>query len=147
MLDLDSVLGEPRENTLVYCCGPEGLLGAVEEACRAWPEGSLHIERFSAKPLDEPSPDALESFEVECQRSGVTVTVPAGRSIYEVVEEAGVDVLGSCMEGVCGTCECDVIEGEPEHRDSVLSEAERTKGDMIMICVSRSRSERLVLDI
>jgi ferredoxin len=75
------------------------------------------------------------------------VTVPAGRSIYEVVEEAGVDVLGSCMEGVCGTSECDVIEGEPEHRDSVLSEAERTKGDMIMICVSRSRSERLVLDI
>jgi ferredoxin-NADP reductase len=147
MLDLDSVLSEPREDTLVYCCGPEGLLGAVEEACRPWPENSLHIERFSAKPLDEPSPDALDSFDVECQRSGVTVTVPVGRSIYEVVEEAGVDVLGSCMEGVCGTCECDVIDGEPDHRDSVLSEAERAKGDMIMICVSRSRSERLVLDI
>jgi ferredoxin len=64
-----------------------------------------------------------------------------------VVEEAGVDVLGSCMEGVCGTCECDVIEGEPDHRDSVLTEAERSRGDTIMICVSRSRSERLVLDV
>jgi ferredoxin-NADP reductase len=147
MLDLASVLAEPREDTLVYCCGPEGLLSAVEEACRPWPEDSLHIERFSAKTPEEPSPDALATFEVECQRSGVTVTVPAGRSIYEVAEEAGVEVLGSCMEGVCGTCECDVIEGEPDHRDSVLSEAEQARGDTIMICVSRSRSERLVLDI
>jgi ferredoxin-NADP reductase len=146
MLDLASVLSEPREDTRVYCCGPEGLLGAVEEACRPWPEGSLHIERFSAKAVEAPA-DALDTFEVECQRSGVTVTVSADRSIYEVAEEAGVDVLGSCMEGVCGTCECDVIEGEPDHRDSVLSEAERAKGDVIMICVSRSRSERLVLDI
>jgi ferredoxin-NADP reductase len=146
-LDLRSVLADAREDTLVYCCGPEGLLGAVEDGCRSWPEGSVHIERFSPKALEEPSLDALETFEVECQRSGMTVAVPAGRSIYEAVEEAGVDVLGSCMEGVCGTCECDVIEGEVDHRDSVLSEAERARGDTIMICVSRSRSERLVLDI
>jgi ferredoxin-NADP reductase len=146
MLDLDSVLSEAREDTLVYCCGPERLLGAVEEACRPWPEGSLHVERFSAKPIEE-SPDALETFEVECQRSGVTVSVAADQSIYEAADAAGIEVLGSCMEGVCGTCECDVIEGEPDHRDSVLSEAERDRGDMIMICVSRSRSERLVLDI
>jgi ferredoxin-NADP reductase len=146
-LNLDPVLSDARADTLVYCCGPEGLLEAVEEQCRAWPEGSVHVERFAAKPAEEPSPDALDTFEVECQSSGVTVTVPAGQSIYEAVEEAGVDVLGSCMEGVCGTCECDVIEGEPDHRDSVLSEAERARGDVIMICVSRSRSERLVLDI
>jgi len=146
-LDLDSVLAEPQDDTLVYCCGPEGLLGAVEGACRPWPDDSLRIERFSAKPLEEPPPDALDTFEVECQASGVTVTVPANRSIYEALEEEGVAVLGSCMEGVCGTCECDVIEGEPDHRDSVLSEAERARGDMIMVCVSRSRSERLVLDI
>lgn len=146
-LDLHSVLADPREDTLVYCCGPEGLLEAVEGACRPWAAETLHIERFSAKPLEEPSPGALDSFEVECQRSGVTVTVPADRSIYEVVEEAGVDVLGSCMEGVCGTCECDLIEGEPDHRDSVLSDAEKARGDVILVCVSRSCSERLVLDI
>src|SRR5437879_6089057 len=93
-LDLDSVLGTSAAETLVYCCGPEGLLGAVEEACRTWPAESLHVERFSAKAVEAPS-DALDTFEVECQRSGVTVTVPAGRSVYDVVEEAGVDVLGS----------------------------------------------------
>jgi ferredoxin-NADP reductase len=145
-MDLDSMLSTPQEDTLVYCCGPEGLLDAAEEQCRSWPEGSLHIERFAAKAV-EPADDALDSFDVECQRSGVTLTVSKGRSIYEVVEEAGLDVLGSCMEGVCGTCECEVIEGEPDHRDSVLSAAERKRGDVLMICVSRSRSARLVLDI
>jgi ferredoxin-NADP reductase len=146
-LDLASVLAEPREDTLVYCCGPEGLLQAVDDACRPWAQDSLRVERFAPKAPEEPSPDALEEFEVECRRSGVTVTVMAGRSIYDAAEEAGVDVLGSCMEGTCGTCECDVIDGTPDHRDSVLSEAERARGDTIMICVSRSRSERLVLDI
>jgi ferredoxin len=145
--NLDSALSEAQENTLVYCCGPEGLLTAVEEACSHWPDGSLHIERFSAKALDEPSPDALDSFEVECQRSGLTLTVPQEKSIYDVCEENGVDVLGSCMEGVCGTCECDIIEGEADHRDSVLNDAEKAANDTMMICVSRSRSERLVLDL
>ncbi|GAA5174347.1 PDR/VanB family oxidoreductase [Pseudonocardia eucalypti] len=147
MLDLPSVLGTPRPDTLVYCCGPEGLLTAVENACRPWPEGSLHIERFSAKPVGEPSPEALDTFEVVCQRSGVTLTVGPDDTIYELAEEAGLDVLGACMEGVCGTCECEVIEGEVDHRDSVLSDAERAAGDAMMICVSRSRSERLVLDL
>jgi len=144
---LGTALAEPGENTLVYCCGPEGLLTAVEDACKSWPEGSLHIERFSAKALAEASPDALETFEVECQRSGITLTVPADKSIYEACEEAGVDVLGSCMEGVCGTCECDVLEGQPDHRDSVLNDAEKARNDVMMTCVSRSRSERLVLDL
>jgi ferredoxin-NADP reductase len=144
---LESRLAEPSENTLVYCCGPEGLLSTVEDACKAWPGDSLHIERFSAKALEEPSPDALATFELECQRSGVTLTVPQYKTIYEVCEEAGVDVLGSCMEGVCGTCECDIIEGEGDHRDSVLNDAEKAANDTLMICVSRSRSERLVLDL
>lgn len=144
---LDSALSAARENTLVYCCGPEGLLSVVEQACGHWPDDSLHVERFSAKALEESSPEALETFEVECQRSGLTLMVPADKTIYEMAENAGVDVLGSCMEGVCGTCECDVLEGEPDHRDSVLNEAEKASGDTIMICVSRSRSERLVLDL
>jgi ferredoxin-NADP reductase len=145
-LPLADVLGEPRDDTLVYCCGPEGLLNAVEESCQPWPQGSLHIERFAAKTVEAPS-DALDTFSVECQRSGVTVAVTAEESIYQALEAAGIDVLGSCMEGVCGTCECEVVEGEPDHRDSVLSESERARNDVIMICVSRSRSERLVLDI
>jgi ferredoxin-NADP reductase len=145
--NLDAALSSAQENTLVYCCGPEGLLSAVEDACKTWPEGSLHIERFSAKELEPASPDALATFEVECQRSGITLTVPPDKSVYEVCEDAGVDVLGSCMEGVCGTCECDIIEGEGDHRDSVLNDAEKAANQTIMICVSRSRSERLVLDL
>jgi ferredoxin-NADP reductase len=144
--NLEAALSDPGQDTLVYCCGPEGLLTAVEEACKAWPENSLHIERFSAKVLEEPA-DARASFEVECQRSGVTLTVTQDKTIYEACEEAGVDVLGSCMEGVCGTCECDMVEGEGDHRDSVLNDAEKEANDTIMICVSRARSERLVLDL
>jgi ferredoxin-NADP reductase len=144
---LNAALCAPGQDTVVYCCGPEGLLSAVGDACKAWPDNSLHIERFSAKALEEPSSDALSSFELECQRSGLTLTVPHDKSIYEVCEDAGVDVLGSCMEGVCGTCECDIVEGEGDHRDSVLNDAEKAANESIMICVSRSRSERLVLDL
>ena len=148
LLDLQGILGSAREDTLVYCCGPEALLGAVEGACASWPTGTLHLERFAAKPgADEPTSGALESFEVVCQRSGITVTVPADRSVFEVLEDAGVSVLGSCLEGICGTCEAAVIEGTPDHRDSVLSAEEQAGNDAMMVCVSRSLSERLVLDL
>jgi ferredoxin-NADP reductase len=147
LLDLASALGSPDEDTLVYCCGPEPLLAAVEDACSSWPSGALHIERFAAKTPGEPSADALETFEVVCQRSGVTVTVGPEQSIYEAVEDAGVDVLASCCEGICGTCETVVIEGRPDHRDSVLTEDEKEESGVMMICVSRSCSERLVLDL
>ncbi|MED5814057.1 PDR/VanB family oxidoreductase [Mycolicibacterium sp. 050232] len=143
---LESVLAEAHPDTLVYCCGPEGLLTATEDGCKHWPADSLHIERFSAKAVEDTA-ETLDSFEVECQRSGLTLTVPLGKTIYEVAEDAGLDVLGSCMEGVCGTCECDVLEGDPDHRDSVLNDSEKAAGQSIMICVSRSLSKRLVLDL
>ena len=94
--DLTSLLGTPQPDTLVYCCGPNNLLDSVEEACAAWPNGSLHLERFTAKVI-EASEDALDTFEVECSRSGVTVAVTEGTSIFDACENAGVDVLGSCM--------------------------------------------------
>jgi ferredoxin-NADP reductase len=144
--NLASVLGTPQPGTRVYCCGPEALMDAVEAGCESWPEGSLHLERFAAK-VFEASADALDTFEVECARSGITVTVGKGTTIFDAVEKAGVDILGSCMEGICGTCECDVLEGTPEHRDSVLSKSDRERGDTIMTCVSRSLSKKLVLDL
>jgi ferredoxin-NADP reductase len=145
LLDLDSLLGAPLEDTRVYCCGPEPLLAAVEERCAAWPPGSLHVERFTAKPLAEPV--RAETFEVVLAQSELTLDVPPDRSILSVVEEAGIGVLSSCAEGTCGTCETPVLEGIPEHRDSVLGDEDRQANDCMMICVSRSCTERLVLDL
>jgi ferredoxin-NADP reductase len=148
LLDLASVLGSPREDTLVYCCGPEALLGAVENACQSWPKSALHIERFAAKPTSStPSDGAVDNFEVVCQRSGITIDVGPGESILEAVRAKGISMLASCMEGICGTCEVQVLEGNPEHRDSVLSDDEKAENDCMMICVSRSMSQRLVLDL
>ena len=145
LLDLDTLLSVPRPDTLIYCCGPEPLLTAVEGRCRAWPTRSLHVERFSAKPLT--APVRAGAFEVELAQSELTLTVPPDCSILDVVEEAGVGVLSSCAEGTCGTCETAVLGGLPDHRDSVLTEEERKAGDCMMICVSRSCTARLVLDL
>ena len=145
LLPLPTLLGTPQPETLVYCCGPEPLLAAVESNCTGWPKGSLHVERFAPKPQAEPV--RTDAFEVVLRRSELTLTVPPERSILSVVEEAGVGVLSSCAEGTCGTCEATVLEGEPDHLDSVLSEEERRANDCMMVCVSRSRTARLVLDL
>nr|WP_205861539.1 PDR/VanB family oxidoreductase [Planosporangium flavigriseum] len=145
LLDLDAILGAPAADTLVYCCGPTGLLDAVSERCREWPAGSLHVERFTAVAV---VPDGEETgFEVVCERSGLTVTVPPELSILEAVENAGVSVLSSCTEGICGTCETTVLDGEPDHRDCLLTDDEKAAGDTMLICVSRCRGARLVLDL
>jgi ferredoxin-NADP reductase len=148
LLDLESLLKDPEDNTLVYCCGPEALLSAVEQQCAYWPTGILHIERFAAKaPTAEEAAEALDQFEVVCHRSGVSFEIRSDQSILEVLEEAGIPILGSCYEGVCGTCEAKVLEGTPVQRDSVLTDAEKAAGEVMMPCVSRSRTERLVLDL
>jgi ferredoxin-NADP reductase len=148
LLDLDTLLGTPAEGTLVYCCGPEPLLRAVEERCAAWPDGALHTERFAPVPAaagaDVP---ADTGFEVELAGAGTTLAVAPGTSILETLEAAGVGILSSCREGTCGTCETGVLAGEPDHRDVVLSPAERAANDVMMVCVSRSRSPKLVLDL
>jgi cytochrome P450/ferredoxin-NADP reductase len=145
LLDLEGLLGTPRPGTLVYCCGPEPLLAAVEQHCRAWPPNALHVERFA--PRAQRGPVRTEAFDVVLRRSELTLTVPPERSILSVVEEAGVSVLSSCAEGTCGTCETAVLGGEPDHRDSVLTEQERAAQHCMMICVSRSCGPRLVLDL
>jgi len=142
--DLPALLGEPLGDTLVYTCGPTGLLDAMEANCSAWPAGSLHLERFSAKEADT-ADDA--AFELVLQQSGLTLTVPADKSVFEVCKEAGVSVVGSCLEGVCGTCETEIVEGEVDHRDSVLNEEEQEANEFMMICVSRCRGDRLTLDL
>ena len=144
LLDLGAELGTPDSGTLVYCCGPGALLDAVEERCRTWPQGALHLERFQPK-VQETGGDT--EFEVVLDRSARSVTVPADVSVLDAVRAAGVEVLFSCTEGTCGTCETDVLEGTPDHRDSVLTNEEREAGETMMICVSRCAGKRLVLDL
>jgi ferredoxin-NADP reductase len=139
LLDLAAAIDGAPPGTLVYCCGPEPLLSAVEQRC---PPGVLHTERFTALPA---APG--EAFEVVLGGSGRTFTIEAGRSILETLEDGGVNVLFSCREGTCGTCETGVLDGEPDHRDVLLTDAERAVGDVMMICVSRCRGARLVLDL
>lgn len=146
-LPLASILGSPGPDTLVYCCGPEGLLTSVENLCTtSWPTGALHLERFAAKAAEAPA-EGERAFELELAASGVTLQVPPDRSVFDVIQDAGISVLGSCHEGICGTCEQVVLEGEVDHRDSVLNESERAANDAMMVCVSRCRSDRLVLDL
>ena len=144
LLDLQAVLGTPAPDTRVYCCGPEPLLKAVEERCRDWPSNSLHLERFTPKERTDDGEDT--AFEVVLQRSGVTVQVEPGVTVFDAMRGAGVSVLGSCLEGICGTCEQGVLEGDVDHRDSVLDEEEQAANECMMVCVSRSLGPRLVLD-
>ncbi|MCG7202361.1 PDR/VanB family oxidoreductase [Streptomyces arenae] len=144
LLDLGAVLDDVPDGTLVYCCGPGPLLDAVEERC---PAGVLRVERFRPKEQSGHEAGGEREFEVVLAQSGRTVTVPPGVSVLDTVRAAGVEVLFSCTEGTCGTCETDVLEGTPDHRDSVLTEQERAAGETMLICVSRCRGERLVLDL
>ncbi|MEA5453758.1 PDR/VanB family oxidoreductase [Sinomonas sp. JGH33] len=145
-LDLAAILDAPQDGTLIYCCGPEPLLAAVEERTASWPEGSLQVERFKARAVEAPA-EGEQGFTVECHRSGRSVDVAAGCSIVDALASAGVRVPTSCRDGICGTCETKVVEGVPDHRDSVLSASEKAKGTCMMVCVSRSRTPRLVLDL
>jgi ferredoxin-NADP reductase len=145
LLDIPGLLAEPKPDTLVYCCGPEPLLRAVEKACESWPAGSLHTELFTAAPVDSGAED--REFEVELAGSGEVHTIPPGVSILDALDEAGVPVMGSCLEGVCGTCETAVLSGAIDHRDSYLTAQEKEAGDRMLICVSRAACPRLLLDL
>ncbi len=148
--DLAGILGGLPAEAVVYCCGPEGLLQAVEAACAAAPVPlSLHVERFTPPGGDkvDPIPDDAEAFEVELARAGRTVTVPADRTLLEVVSEVIPGVPYDCEEGYCGSCETRVLAGVPQHRDTILTEEERAANATMMICVGRCTSRRLVLDL
>ncbi|WP_416962054.1 PDR/VanB family oxidoreductase [Streptomyces sp. Agncl-13] len=134
--ELDAQLRELPEGAVVYCCGPEGLMAAVAER---FPD--VRLERFAPQaPLG-----GNAAFEVELRRSGRTLTVPADSTVLAAVRAELPNTLYSCEQGFCGTCQQRVLEGEVEHRDELLTDAERA--DSMLICVSRARSERLVLDL
>jgi ferredoxin-NADP reductase len=145
LLPIADVVRDLDDGTLLYCCGPEPLLGAVERAFGAGGTGSLHVERFSPR---EPEPTAGPDrpFEVLLARSGRVVPVRADQSVLDAMALAGLDVPSSCREGTCASCETTVLDGLVDHRDSVLSDEERAAGRTMMLCVSRAVSERVTLD-
>lgn len=131
-------------DTAVYACGPARLLQALEATVA---ESALHVERFEAKEFG--APVWTEPFDVELGMSGDIVTVRPDESVLDAIREQSPDtlVLSSCRRGTCGTCEVPVLEGEVEHRDSVLTPVERADGAVMMVCVSRAAGPRLVLDL
>lgn len=129
----------------LYICGPGPMLEATRTIAekQGWPEEAVHFEYFkNTNVIDDSS-----SFEVALARSALTLQVPAGKTILEVLQENGIEVPSSCEQGACGTCLATVIEGEPDHQDVYLSESEKAANEKILTCVSRSKSKRLVLDI
>lgn len=147
-LDLEALLGAPVSDTLVYCCGPERLLDAVAGACRARDGDCLRVERFgTSSALERTMSTGEVSIRVELRRSGMVVEVPPDRSVLAVINDAGAKVMSSCESGICGSCEIGVLEGMPDHRDSVLSAQERRAGKCFLPCVSRAETDYLVLDV
>ncbi|MFJ7132509.1 cytochrome P450 [Streptomyces fungicidicus] len=145
LIDLPGLLAEVREGTLVYACGPEPLLRAVEENTAHWPKNSLRLERFAPKPVVRTVPDT--PFEVEFAGSGTVVEVGADETILEAAEKAGLPVVSSCKTGTCGTCETPIVSGRADHRDSILTPSEQEADRTMLTCVSRAAAgcPRLVL--
>ncbi|TEA76884.1 PDR/VanB family oxidoreductase [Allopusillimonas ginsengisoli] len=144
-LPLNDLLDSVDQKQHLYVCGPKGLIDAVVEQShgRQWPHAHVHFELFST-----PAPQEGDAgFEVELRQSGQVFHIPPDKTILEVLEEAGCDPLFDCRRGECGVCQVVVLEGRPDHRDYYLSEAERDANDVMQICVSRSHSDRLVLDL
>lgn len=142
-LDLRAVVRSAADDAHLYCCGPAPMLQAFEEATAEIEPHRVHLERFAAV---APQPDSA-GFSVVLARSGRTIPIAPGRTILETLEEAGLDLSYACRQGICGTCETRVIEGEPDHRDTVLSDEERASNQTMMICCSGCRGDTLVLDL
>jgi len=144
-LDLSEAVGRVAGDAHVYCCGPAPMLDAFERACAARDPSTVHLERFA--PTVASAPATTASYTVTLARAGRTIPVAPGQSILTALLEAGVSAPHSCKEGVCGSCETRVLEGTPDHRDSVLSASERASNRTMMICCSGSKGDALVLDL
>jgi vanillate O-demethylase ferredoxin subunit len=145
VLDVAAAIAGLQDGERIYCCGPTPLMDAVKTLTAHLPADAVRFEYFSVPQSDEPRES--NAFKVRLERSGVELEVPEHKSILEVMEEHGIEHPFSCREGLCGTCLTDVLAGEPDHRDYVLSDEERASGKTMTICCSRSKSPQLVLDL
>ncbi|MFI6954425.1 PDR/VanB family oxidoreductase [Nocardia sp. NPDC050408] len=139
--DAATLLAGITRDTAVYCCGPVPMTIVIADVVREMPGVELHSERFSPPPIVDGMP-----FELEFASTGEVVEVPADKSALETILRTRPDRPYSCRQGFCRTCKVRVLSGEPEHRESVLSAADHEAGEML-VCVSRARGGRLVLDL
>jgi ferredoxin-NADP reductase len=144
-LGIATVLDRAPGDAHIYVCGPAGMIEAVKKGAvdKGIPAARIHYELFKA----EPTVSADDAFEVELRSTGQVITVAPDQSIIDALERAGVELLYDCRRGDCGICQCGVILGTPDHRDVILSDEEKASNKVIQICVSRAKSERLVLDL
>ncbi len=162
VLDIAALLHKVTAEEVVHICGPRPMLNAATQAARAlgWPADKLRFELFYSlggekppaqlTPVEPSSADraaADGSFEIEIKSTGAVFRIPADKSIVDVLLEAGLDPLYDCNKGECGVCQVGVLAGEPDHKDFILSDTERAANQSMQICVSRSKSPRLVLDL
>jgi vanillate O-demethylase ferredoxin subunit len=145
LFDLEGLMTRLAADVPLYLCGPLPMIEAAIALARRmdWPQGRLHFEIFTAP--EEKTGDA--SFEVELKSSGRVYEIPAGKTILDVLIDAGEDPMHDCKRGDCGICQTAVIEGIPDHRDYILSDSERASNKVMQICISRAKSRRLVLDL
>jgi cytochrome P450/ferredoxin-NADP reductase len=144
--NLAALLARPEPDMKIYACGPVGMLHTLEACCAAWPEDSLRIEHFvSTRGMLDPAKE--HAFEVELKDSGIVIGVPADRTLLAALRGANIDVQSDCEEGLCGSCEVRVLAGEVDHRDVVLTRAEREANTRMMSCCSRARGAKLVLEL
>ncbi|CAJ1500614.1 PDR/VanB family oxidoreductase [[Mycobacterium] burgundiense] len=148
--DLRRIVATMTPDSRLYCCGPAPMLAAVSQECvAAGVSNRLHLERFGAASDAELAAEGDEDspFTVVLERSGIAVTVPADQSILEAVRAAGTEIVSSCEEGYCGTCETRVLHGQPDHRGYLMTPKEHDQEGTMLICVGRARTTKLVLDL
>lgn len=145
-IPVPQILSELSKEAIVYVCGPESMISEVEEASaeRGIP---VRLERFGPAPKRRDEENENSEFEVTLVKSGKTLRVPANERLIDVVRSVIPTVPFSCEEGFCGSCETGVLEGVPDHRDSILTADEKAENNCMMICVGRSKSEKLLLDL
>ena len=144
LLDVARVVQESAgPGTHLYCCGPVPMLEAFEAACDHLAPEQVHIEYFKAKDV----PVTADGVELVLAKSARTIRVAAGQTVLDAVLDAGIDIPYSCMEGICGSCEVAVLDGIPDHHDSVLSDKQKASNRTMLICCSGAKSARLVLDL
>jgi phthalate 4,5-dioxygenase reductase subunit len=141
--DFAALLQMQPAGTHVYCCGPARMMHTIRALTRDWSADTVHFEEF-APMREQEIRDGDAAIIVKLARQGKEVEVPVGMSILQVLRDQGQRVSSSCEAGTCGSCRTTVLSGVPDHRCFVMDEDDNSE---IMLCVSRAKTQELLLDL